>query len=445
MAEDILTARGPLDSMSAGTLTPEDQAYVLTASRERLTTGWPTWHERYADPIDPPYDDVLDWSGSALIYDLNPVAIHPHKGPFVLGLKGHIDNLVSEHRGTFEDFALFEWDEAGNYLGDDPVGAHVLADNAGATSGVGNAVSAWTRHYRVFYPPKNARYIVPKVVTGSIGAGKGLYLDAFQMEMLDVNDPATPTTWVPPRHIQVRVRPTRLNYSTNPSFTVSAANLTTAGPVTLTRDTTKSYQGQAALKVEIGTASAPARVREDSAVEITEGEWLAVSFRTSVEATLACTYQARIVWMTKAGTPVDVVSGGAIHQSTGNNWDLQSVVARAPAGTDEAYVDLVYSGSAPSSDDAFWLDAVLIEKASQVGEYFDGASGADYLWQQNGIPGLTRSYYYQDRVKRHYILERTLRENVPIGVSIAEPEYAKGGAFPSLFGFGDFGSGPFGG
>lgn len=426
MAEDVLTVRGPLDPLTGGTLTTEDQAYVLTASDERLTTGWPTWHSRYSDPIDPPFDGVLTFSGDATIYDLNPVPIHPFKGPFVLGLAGHIDNVVSEHRGTFEDFAIFEWDVAGNYLADDPIDAHVQADNAGAISGSGNISSAWTRHYRVLYPPKTARYIVPKIVTGSIGVNKGLYLDAFQMEMLDVNDSPAPTTWVPPRHIHARVQPTRLNYSTNPSFTVSAANLSKAASVTLTRDPTKAYTGQAALKIEVATPGAPVWVRENSVLDISEGEYLAVSFRSYADVTLSGSYQILLRWLTKTDVPVGLAYGSTIHNRTGIDWDLQSVVARAPAGTDQAYVDLVYSATAPAVADTFWIDAVLIEKAAQVGTYFDGSSGADYLWQQGGTPGLTRSYYYADRVKRHYILERTLRENVPLGVSIADPEYGQG-------------------
>src|SRR5437773_5979599 len=132
MAEDIVQVRGPLDPFTAGSLTVEDQAYVLTASEERIITGWPTWHPRYIDPIDAPFDRVLTWSGHALIYDLNPVLVHPFKRPFVLGSTGHISNILSEHRGTFEDFAIFDWDTAGNYLADDPVDANVRADTAGA-------------------------------------------------------------------------------------------------------------------------------------------------------------------------------------------------------------------------------------------------------------------------------------------------------------------------
>jgi len=445
MADDILIARGPADGFNGGSLTAQDQAIVLTASRERLLTGWPDWHFRATDPIDAPFNGYLNWSGSALIYDGNPVLVHPLKGPFVLGQAGYISNVVSEHRGTFEDFAIFEWDVAAPYLGDDPVEANVRADNAGVTSGSGNITSAWTRHYRVLYPPKKARYAVPKISTGNIGASKGLYLDGFQFETLDINDDPAPSAWVPPRHIRVRVRPTRLNYSTNPSFVVSTAGIGYDGAVTLTRDTGFAWTGQASLKVVVGTATAPVRVGEDQDIDVVSGEDFAISFYCYVPATLSGSYRVMVRFYTIAGVLVGTEYGSTLHDRTQVGWDRQSLVTRVPQGAHLAQVSFVSSETAPTSTDTFYLDGVLIEKVAVIRPYFDGSFGEDYLWKQGGTPGLTHSYWYEDRVKRHYILERTLRENVPLGVSISDPEYGEELRSMTPYGQGPYGSGPYGG
>lgn len=78
--------------------------------------------------------------------------------------------------------------------------------------------------------------------------------------------------------------------------------------------------------------------------------------------------------------------------------------------------DLTFSGT-PTK--------ILVEEGSILRDYFDGDSGgADYLWEQGGTPGSTRSYYYQDREARNYILIRLLQENVPLGMTVGQPEYA---------------------
>lgn len=67
---------------------------------------------------------------------------------------------------------------------------------------------------------------------------------------------------------------------------------------------------------------------------------------------------------------------------------------------------------------------ILVEEGTQVGDYFDGYSGDDYLWEQGGTPGSARSYYYPDRTNRHDVLVRTLQENVALGILVEAPVYA---------------------
>lgn len=77
--------------------------------------------------------------------------------------------------------------------------------------------------------------------------------------------------------------------------------------------------------------------------------------------------------------------------------------------------DLVFSGPATK---------ILVEEGTTLRDYFDGNSGADYLWEQGGVAGSTRSYYYPDRLMRHAVLVRNLAENVALGMTVETPQYA---------------------
>jgi hypothetical protein len=89
----------------------------------------------------------------------------------------------------------------------------------------------------------------------------------------------------------------------------------------------------------------------------------------------------------------------------------------------------------------------MIEEGNGLKPYFDGDSGSpDYVWELGGTAGKARSYYYRDKLNRHYALGKTLRENVQLGLVVGDPVYANSTtAITTPYGSGPYGSGPYGG
>lgn len=292
---DVFYGSGSID-FGNGRFTTEYVAYVL------------------GNVVDPYPFDFPD--GSGLFYDLSPKVFYGTGSPTDFTHGSAL--LVTDFFGAFEDFAVFPEGTP------DPVNGIVLADNSGTLSaGVG---TTWSRHYRVLYPPKNARYVVPHIRLGVVPAGSSQYLDAHQIEFLTAGSTA-PSAFGSARSLRVHVRPTRLNYA--------------AGSTHVTN--------------------------------LVAGLWYTASAYVNGKRVVA--------------------------------------TFKATAST----VDLNFGGTASK---------ILVEEGTVLGDYFDGWSGPDYLWEQGGTPGSSRSYYYPDRTSRHYVLVRTLQENAPLGVTVEDPQYA---------------------
>lgn len=300
--ELIFAALGDLYWFTQGSVTTEDLSYVL------------------GNRVDD--EPTLDFTGgSAKIYDLGPARFFALGSEFSLPHGSAV--ITSKPIAGFDDFAIYPEGA------DDPVDGFVVADTSGTLSG--GSADAWTRHHRVFYPPRQARYVVPHIRLGSVAAGNAVYLDAHQMEVLPVGSVA-PSAFGSARSIKVTVRPTRLNYY--------------AGSLTVT--------------------------------DLVPGH----AYTASADDT-----NGKRVWYTFTAT----------------------------SGT----VTLDFGIANPTR--------ILVEEArpdGKPGDYFDGNSGPDYLWEQGGTPGQARSYYYANRSIRHGILVRTLNDNVALGVTVEDPEYA---------------------
>lgn len=456
---DVIYANGSFDLLdgggSANAIVRNDR--VLTVTVSRRIDGFPTWHPRYTDPIPAELSKILDddfFSGRAKVYSLDPVILMPEHGQFDLGNHGRLVEIYDDFLGTFDDFSI---SVLPNSTVDPLLGDHTLSTiiegSQIISSAQGNITSAWNRVFRTFYPPKKARYIVPKVQLTSVANGKSHYLDSFQLEVLPVSATPVPTTFAHARQIKVRVNPTRLNLSWNPGFEVSAANLTNSAGTTIATDNNFAAFGSQSLKVSVpNTASAPVRINETNLIPVAEGEFLACSQYTWVPATLNRSYQLAIDFYTEGGALISTaLSSDVIKYATSGVAARPSIIAAVPAGATQARFSHAYTPVQPSAGtDVFYVDGVLIEKSREVGDWFNGGLGADYLWQQGGTPFLCPSYYYQDRVNRSYIVTRVLSENVPLGITVATPEYASPviplqASGDGTFGDETYGDGPYGG
>lgn len=435
---DTLITRGYLELFKAGQFLTGEQAYVLTRE-PGLPSSLSGTLLLLPQATKYPVSDLNRISGTANIYDGNPVAFAA-TGAMDVGDAGRVIKVVSEYFGTFDDFAYYD-----SALPGHPFGGWIVKTSTDRDTPTGDILSSWKRFTRHVVPPRGTRFVVPKIgLTG--GVGNTQYLDAFQMEVVPINfgAPTTPA-FTKPRRLNVRVRPTRLNYSINPNFNVSSTGVVGSTGVTPARSTGRGVRSNDSLKITVATtATVPAQAYEDQYLPVVTGESLAVSFKHSIDASLSGSYRIAIQYYTETLVPVDTdFSTDVMHDPS--NWDLVSLISTVPERADRARISLVHADTAPAVTDNFWIDEVLIEKSTLIGEYFDGDFGDDYLWKANGTAGQTWSYFYEDRMQRHYILERTLRENVPLGISIGDPEYAEGTIYVNRYGNGPYGYGAYGG
>jgi hypothetical protein len=372
--------------------------------------------------------------GSIVIYDLSSQDIGQISGALNVGIGGSIGIWVAGDLASLTDFAFFPATES------DPAMAIAVADNNGTVSaGVG---ANWTRHWMTLYAPSKgvawsrAAYAAVGLVYKSMPAGTVQHIDDVMWEVAPLQN-TVPSAYVPARTLDVWVRPTRLNHSTNPSFEVDLTDWTTVGG-TITRVTTDKVKGNACLQ----------------ATGLTFGETVTHVVKT---LTPGRQYTASLYVKAVDGRDVGIQINGARNdtgiETSAMTWlygaegsaadpDWRRIWVVFTADTVTASLQITSYGAT-----TVLLDAVLIEEGNGLKDYFDGDSGLpDYVWELNETAGKARSYYYRDKLNRHYALGKTLRENVQLGLVVSDPIYAdSASSLTTAYGSGPYGSGPYGG
>jgi hypothetical protein len=139
----------------------------------------------------------------------------------------------------------------------------------------------------------------------------------------------------------------------------------------------------------------------------------------------------RLGWYSQAGANLGVTGVVDSVTSLAPDGAWVEIVGgpRLPAPSGVATVrPLVYSTGTTPAGTVLEFKECIIERlpsgASTPGTYFDGSSGADYLWEAGTSADTSRSYYYEDYAVRQYLLKQVLAENCPLGVIPAVPQFA---------------------
>lgn len=443
---ETLQMHGRLPRWRRGRLSPDSTNVVSTPSRFRRSDGYPAWHPRAQAPIAPHRLAELTLSGSLFAYSANPQAFRMAPGQFNLGNRGLL-KVVSGYVGSFADLVM--WNAATTLADPFVVGLPLSWQTRSVASTSTDAAGTWLGLNATVLPPKNARYVVP-AVNALLAAGSAINLDTIQIAPYSISNLST-ATWTPPRALKAKVVPTRLNYSLCP--TAHARSSAEGLEVTVTES--NGYQRARCGRVLTRATGTIARLREAQEIDVIPGEPIAVSVHYRAQQALTNHYRVAVEFRTgKGGTPPGTAkSTEAMHEGTSGEWVRLGLTTTAPRGAQKAVVYLAYSDEPVETDEeTFYLGGVLIEKARTLGDYFDGDSGEDYLWRVGQTAGLTWSYYYESRSTRNYVMERTLRENLPLGVRLLQPEYATWGSVPTYldteldvgYGQGLFGAGKYG-
>lgn len=297
----------------------------------------------------------------------------------------------------------------------DPAEFYVFSSTPVTSGGVGNA---WTRATALFAVSRgNAQQGVSRIAYVGVGArfasmpaGTKQYLKKVQLERA-YNDAGTyPTSYSLARQVQTVVHPDRLNYSPNPGFAVDTTNYSASAGGTLTRVAFGAgFAGQTAIT-------------SNSAVTISHTlSGLVVGRRYTASILVAADQRPDVVVGVATGTRIARLNYA---NAPADPFGLQTrrvyVVFDALATTET----ITLAPTAVTATPNVLATQALIEVGDVLRPYFDGSSGADYLWETGGTAGKARSYYYKNRAERLAALKRILADNVPMGIGIADPQMA---------------------
>jgi hypothetical protein len=278
-------------------------------------------------------------------------------------------------------------------------------------------------------------------------------LTDVQIEMANTSTqaPTVPQAYQRPRQLQVTVKPSRLNYITNPAFQVSSAGWTQIGStVQLAQDglfpaNLANYNNTPYTVFQSG------RVTLNSALD--QGVQIQVPFLIPGEP-----YMCSFYVMPGTGGLTDILAscangssdlanlilpqysyggGGTQGYGAGPYGGIGASNTALPTGswtrmsfTFTPTVDnpTLFITSTLVTPNVFpqWFDitAVMIEPGQVLEPYFDGNSGPDAMWETGGTPGLSRSYFYTQFQFGQSIVTSTLNSNTPLGISYSTPLYA---------------------
>lgn len=371
--------------------------------------------------------------------------------PWLIEGGGSFTVAVVNPAGLMSSFAVFE-------TGVDPDPAMTLIgwNNAG-TQNANSSATAYTRLFGTFSPPQQslaangtarwqaAAYMAAGFRISSQPAWTASAPGAVHFLDVQVEKSVQqgPTGYQLPRSLNTIIKPSRINYCTNPSMEVSASGWTAIG-------------GSTVVQVGTSVAGFGTHSLECSAASSGDGVKITISNLIMGDTYAASAYIAPDT--TNINDIIMEISGGhAVTVTSGASISTSSVIAMVPYGSGEygsgAYGGLfdatvAMPGSAvfrpftafvanastvtlsftpvavtgASYPLTFQVDAVLIEPGEVLNPYGDGSTPG-WEWELGGTAGLSRSYYYDREATGVNVVGTVLQQHIPLGLTAYEPEY----------------------
>jgi hypothetical protein len=176
----------------------------------------------------------------------------------------------------------------------------------------------------------------------------------------------------------------RNNLIVNPSFKTNATGWSATGSSTITRITTDYYYGSSCLEVT-KAASANSGVITASRILVTTGLKYVIGAYVKIPAgEESGTLSADVVWYNSAtaGTVISTSNSIQLEVIGGDDWVRLTGTFTAPAGALSALVRIVQP-TAGTASEKFYVDAVLFEQSTYLGEFVDEPTQAkenEALW-----------------------------------------------------------------
>jgi len=283
--------------------------------------------------------------------------------------------------------------------------------------------------------------VVPVVTPLTPGDGEIAYADVHRLWSTQPAQTLAPTTFVPARQQNIVVKANRVNYANNPGFTTSTYGWwgqggTGSSPLSWEPAVGRSVPGAAKLTATYG---AGAMYPQMGTLSQTTGSAGGITTGRSGETfTLSCyvlpgpqspniNLQA-IIGGGDGGIYVPGTSTLGLMPDA-NGWYRLSVTTTIPPESSGAIEMLLAINptdwTTNARDVSWWVDDVLVEQSSLLGEYFDASlPSPDYLWE--GTAFESRSHYYQGLRILQYRINELVEQSLPIGVPyqilLAQPD-----------------------
>jgi hypothetical protein len=169
----------------------------------------------------------------------------------------------------------------------------------------------------------------------------------------------------------------RNNLIVNPSFKTNTTGWSAAGSSTIARITTDAFFGSSCLEIT-KAAGANSGVSSASRIAVTAGTSYAIAGYVKVPAGQETgAFQINVSWYTAmtGGSTIATTSTIGLESTPGDDWIRLMGVMTAPALALGASISIVQP-LAGTVGKKFYVDALMFEAATYVGEYFDDITQA---------------------------------------------------------------------
>lgn len=384
---------------------------------------------------------------------------------FFIDPAGTPSATVASPAAAFTDFGIWELADP------DPAQTYAWWTNAGALS----SQTAYTQSYGMVVPPldyqvSGGNYLWRRAAYAAVGFKWANVPNNVEQILTDVQleyartsigSATTPSAYQRARQLQIVIKPSRLNYVTNPAFqngtagwTQDGTTVTTAVSNTVWPNNLATYDNveYSAFQSCLVTLNSPADVGLQLQVPLLiPGQTYMASCYVMpnsggiADLSASCgggTADIASLILSADGYGVQPYGSGPYGGLNASNVPLPTgswtrISFPFVAATDtQTFIIAASSVVTPTTfPQSFYITAVLIESGDILLPYFDGNSGPDACWETTGgttnpvsnggtTPGSSRSYYYNQLRFGQGVVASTLAANTPLGISTAAPLYA---------------------
>lgn len=334
----------------------------------------------------------------------------------------------------FGDFGIWE-------TGVDPDPAKTLI--GGNNAGIASGATGYNKVFGTFSPPRqaldsagaalwhSAAYMAAGFRIVSQATFSSGTPNAVNFTQVQVEKGTAPTTYQLPRALLTIVKPSNLNYVTNPSFEVSLAGWTAVSGATLTK-VSGGVDGSFMLQVSVPSAGGGVSISVPSLIL---GDMFTASASVEPVSVNITDIQLSAGGAQVSANPTGFPYGdggfgsgpyGGVNPTSSamdtGAWGRPWTPFQAPASTVTlSLIPVAITGATYPL--VFNVDAVMVAPGEALTAYGDGSSDG-WQWELGGTSGLSRSYYYERESVGASAVQSVLDQHIPLGISAYAPQFA---------------------